>query len=195
VLADDGPRTRTAEGWPAGKHLLTHTAQAVHIAAPIEVAFRRSLLGTHVRWCAYSYTDGGEGSGPGPFAAWLSRYAEVREVRVIVGEEDVLRFQVAVHHTAGMRIVERVSDLANDTDGVVELQRTFAVQTRAERLALHERHDEVQHAVGLPRVEQREDVGVLKPRDKPDLTQEAGGTERLGDLRKQHLDGNLTLVP
>ncbi len=57
VLADDGQRTRTAEGWTARQHLVTYAAQAVHIAAPIEVPFGGRLLGAHIRWCADCNTD------------------------------------------------------------------------------------------------------------------------------------------
>ena len=63
-----------------------------------------------------------------------------------------------------------------------------------ERLALDERHDVVEQALGLARVVEAEDVGVLEVGGDPDLAEEAVGAERGGELGAEHLDGDRPLV-
>jgi hypothetical protein len=50
-------------------------------------------------------------------------------------------------------IVERAGDLAGDPDGLVHRELFLARQPDAKALALHERHDVEDEAVGLARVE------------------------------------------
>ena len=70
----------------------------------------------------------------------------------------------------------------------------LAVEPVAQRLALDERHHIEQQAVGLARVEQRQDVRVLQVRGDLDLREEALGAEHGGELGVQHLDGDLAVV-
>ena len=87
--------------------------------------------------------------------------AEVGDQRVAVREQDVLGLDVAVDDALLVGVPERVGDLAGDPDGVVDRQLRLPVEPVAQRLALDERHDVVEEAVGLARVVQRQDVRVL----------------------------------
>ena len=63
-----------------------------------------------------------------------------------------------------------------------------------QRLALDERHDVVEDAVGLARVVEAEDVGVLEVGGEPDLAEEPVGADGGGELGPQGLDGDLAAV-
>ena len=62
-----------------------------------------------------------------------SRDAEVRHHRVALGEQDVLRLDVAVHDAVAVRVVERVGHLARDAERLVDRQLPLAVEPVAER--------------------------------------------------------------
>jgi hypothetical protein len=122
------------------------------------------------------------------------RDAEVREQRLSLGQEHVLGLEVAVDDPARVRVVERVGQLTHQTRGLGRVEGAVAVEPRAQRLARHERHDEVEQPGGLTRVEERQDVRVLQPCDEPDLAQEAVSAEGGRELREEHLDRHLALV-
>ena len=61
-------------------------------------------------------------------------------------------------------------------------------------LALDEGHDVEQEAVGLARVEQRQDVGMLEIGGDLDLGQEALGADDGGELGAEHLDRDVAVV-
>ena len=65
----------------------------------------------------------------------------------------------------------------------------------AERLPLDERHDVEEVAVGLARVEQRQDVRVLEVGGELDLGEEPLGADDGGELRAQNLERDLAVVP
>ena len=85
-------------------------------------------------------------------------------------------------------VLQRLGDLAGDLERVVDGELLLPVQPVAQRLALDERHDVVQQAVGLARVVQAEDVGMLEVGGDPDLAEEPVGAERGGELGPEHLD-------
>ena len=63
-----------------------------------------------------------------------------------------------------------------------------SVEAPAERCALHIGHHIEQKPIGLPRLEQRQDVRRLQLRGDVDLAQEAFGADGLRELRAKHLD-------
>ena len=123
------------------------------------------------------------------------RDAEVGDQRAAVVQQDVLGLDVAVDHAVPVRVVERVGDLARDPHRVVDRELLLAVEPVAERLALDERHDVVEEAVGLARVEQREDVRMLQIGGELDLGEEPLGAEHRGELGVQHLERDVAVVP
>ena len=64
----------------------------------------------------------------------------------------------------------------------------------AKRFAVDVRHDVVEKPAGLARVEQREDVRVLKPGGGLDFLQKPIGTERGRQVGAEHLDRDRAAV-
>ena len=109
-------------------------------------------------------------------------------------QQDVLGLDVAMDHAVPMRVVERTRHLARDAHGVGDRELPFALEPRAQRLAVDERHDVEQQAIRIARVEQREDVRVLQLRGGLDLGEESLAAERGAEVGVQHLDGDVAIV-
>ena len=109
-------------------------------------------------------------------------------------QQDVLGLDVAVDHALPVGVVERRGHLGGDPDGVGDGELLLAVEPVAQRLAVDERHDVEQVAVGLARVEQRQDVRVLEVGGELDLGQEALGADHGGELGAQHLERDAAVV-
>ncbi len=122
------------------------------------------------------------------------RDAEVGHQRRAVVQQDVLRLDVAVHHPVPVRVVQRARHLVGDPDRVGHRQLLLAGEPVAQRLALDERHDVEQVAVGLARVEQRQDVRVLQVGRELDLGQEPLGADHRRELGPQHLERHPPVV-
>jgi hypothetical protein len=73
-------------------------------------------------------------------------------------QQDVLRLDVAVHHTEPMRVLERLRDLRRDADRILHRQLVLPVQSVPQAFPLHVRHHVEEEAAGLAGVEEREDV-------------------------------------
>jgi hypothetical protein len=115
VLRDDGHRIVAEEGRPAGDHLVERRTKRIQIAARVRSAAKR-LLGRHV----------GDGTDHHPFLGHprpIQRHGEteVAELRgAVVGEPDVPRLQIAVNDAACVRMLQRLTDLAADAQGLVD---------------------------------------------------------------------------
>ena len=88
---------------------------------------------------------------------------------------------------------ERLGDVAEEPHRVGDRQLAAPGQPVAERLALDVRHDVVEEAVGLARVEQRQDVGVLQAGGDLDLADEPLRAQRGRELGAEHLDRDLAV--
>ena len=109
-------------------------------------------------------------------------------------EQDVLRLDVAVDHPVAVGVVERVGHGHGDLDRLVDAELGLAVELGAKRLAVDERHDIVEEAVGGAGIEERQDVGVLQGGGGLDLPHEPLGADHGGELRLQHLERHLAVV-
>ena len=190
-LGDDRGRRRAAVRRLAGEQLVQHAGEAVLIAATVGALVER-LLGAHVLRRADDESRAGDARRLR--GARGERDAEVGDHRLALVDEDVLRLDVAMDDVARVRVVERRRDLPRDGDGVVDREIALAVEPVAERLALEEGHDVEQLAVGVARVEQRDDVRMAEPRGDLDLAQEALGPDGVGELGLEELDGDLATV-
>ena len=78
------------------------------------------------------------------------RDAEIRHSRVPLAQQDVLRLDVPVHDAMPMGVVERVSHLASDADGLLDRELRLRAEAISERLAFHVRHGVPEKAPASP---------------------------------------------
>jgi hypothetical protein len=153
----------------------------------------RRLLGAHVLRRAE-----GEPGLRHPRAGGLGhgeRDAEVGDYRLAGVDEDVLRLEVAVDDTARVRVAEGRRDATRDPHGLVHRELLLALDAIPEGLALHERHHIEEEARRGPRIEEREEVGMLEVRGDLDLAQEPLDPEHGPELGVEDLVGDLPIVP
>ena len=103
--------------------------------------------------------------------------AEVGQVAVLAPvllvDEHVRGLDVPVHQAAPVRRVQGVGHLGGDGDRAGGLEHAFAPQERLEVGALDVPHRDEQAPVGLPRLVDRDDVGVVEPGGEARLAQQA----------------------
>ena len=110
-------------------------------------------------------------------------------------EHHVLGLHVAVHESLGVRVGERVEDLAENEQGFIQRECAVGVaQAFAQRHAISKGHHVVEKARRLAAVDERENVGMLQPCGDADLAQESLGAHRGGELRIEDFDGDRALV-
>ena len=112
-----------------------------------------------------------------------------------VVQQDVLGLDVAVDDAVAVGVVERGGHFHRDPDRVVHRQLLLAADPVADRLALDIRHHVEEEAVGLPAVEERQDVRMLEVRGRRDLGKEPLGADDRRQLGPEHLDRHAPVVP
>ncbi len=148
-------RAALARALPA-QRLERDRRERVHVGGgPSPAAVQ--LFGRHVRSGAQHGAAAGDlgavGGGGDP---------EVRELRdPIPADQHVARLHVAVDHALGVRVVERVSEVANHARDLLRPQRPAAEHPR-QRLAVHELHDDQDALVVGRGVEHRDEVRVVQ---------------------------------
>ena len=70
----------------------------------------------------------------------------------------------------------------------------LAFQSLVQRLAAHERADEIARLAGRAGIVERQDVRVLQPREQPDLALESLGANRVARVGAEDLDGDGAIV-
>ena len=119
---------------------------------------------------------------------------EVGQQRVLALQQDVRRFDVAVHDPGAVRGVERLRDLGDDRRRHVRFQPSPDVQQPREVGALDEAHRHVEQPVLLAGVVDRHDVRVLDRRRGAELALEAAAELLvLGELGRDHLQRHLAI--
>ena len=120
--------------------------------------------------------------------------AEVGDDGLAAGQHDVLRLDVPMDDAVLVGVLQGAADFAGDLERGVERKLLFPREPLPERLALGERHHVVEQAAGLPRVVQRENVGVLEGGGDLDLAEEPVAAEDGRQLGLEHLDGDAAVV-
>ena len=124
-------------------------------------------------------------------AAALLRDAEVHQVDApgLVLDHHVRRLHVAVDHLARVRGVERARDLLEDRERLVRVVRAALLDQLLEVGALHVAHRDVDEALVVAGVVDRDDVRVVDRGDRLRLADEAlaevGAAAELGRERLQ----------
>ncbi|VAZ61942.1 hypothetical protein LAUMK7_04387 [Mycobacterium kansasii] len=147
-----------AVGRTPGQAFVQHAGQCIDVGAVGDFVVGETL-GRHVFPGAHRGAQLGElfvGGGAGD--------AEVDQVgEVVAGDQDVLRFDVAVHHAGGVRGVEGGGDLGDDGHRSRRGQRAEALKDVVQVGALDEAHLQVHLPVDFAVVVDGYHVGFLQP--------------------------------
>ena len=162
---------------------------AVHVLSP-------DLLWSHVVHGADELASPGQ---PRP-RVQAFRHPEVREVHPVPrcpplrGEQDVRRLHVPVDQTLGVGGVQGGSALGDDRHCPGRLQLGHPSEQPLEVGSLHVAHGQVEDPVGLPRVVDRDHVGVIEACSDPGLPDESLPEGLvLGHLGVEDLQGHLAV--
>ena len=202
ALQDRGDQRRVALGFErllAGGHLVEDGAEGEQVGASVGL-LPLELLGRHVLERAHHRALRRERMAHGrrmAQAAWggtgwsLAGEPEVEQLRPRLGDHDVPGLEVSMDDPRPVGAVERVGDLDPVAEHVRDGERA-ALEARRQRLPLQQLHDQVVHAVLVPDVVERADVGVVERRSGAGFALEArlelGGIgERLGEHLDRHL--------
>ena len=187
-LGDDRLRARPRVRRLAGEHFVRHGAERVDVGAPVYCTISGCLLRRHVLWRAERQ--------PRLRDALPARVAH-RQCDPEVGDhglaglhQDVLGLEIAVDHAVLVCIGQRACDGGRDPHGVAHRELLLAVEPRAQRLALHIRHDIKEEPASLATVEQRQQIRMLQVRGDLDLAQEPLDAEHRAEFRLEHLEGD-----
>ncbi len=118
-----------------------------------------------------------------------------------LGEQNVLRLDVAVHDPLAMRVVQRIGHLGGNAQRLMHRQHRRPLESGAQRFSLDQRHDvEGGRDFTSPKgdgaaVEQGENVGVAQSRGDGDLSPEALDADRPDQLGVHQLDRDPPMVP
>ena len=151
-----------AHGVVARERLVEDEREAVEVAAVVDALAGR-LLGCHVGEGADDVAGAGERLIPGEVGD-----AEVRQLGHAggaargVGDEHVLRLDVAVHDAALVRVRERAAQGEADPQHVAVGEQPLGAEF-VDRAAVDELGDEVARRVVLAGVEDRDDPGMVEP--------------------------------
>src|SRR6185503_18162017 len=121
------------------EHLVQDAAEAVDVAASIDIGIRHPLLWTHVRRRTQRYTRRrqllcSECAGG-------ARNPEIGEESLPVLDKNVFGFNIAMHDAVAMRMIERACYLAGDAQCFVERELPLAIELGPQRFPLDVRHD------------------------------------------------------
>ena len=151
----------------------------------VDVGLAHGLLRRHVVRRADGQAHGGELLAPR--GAHRLGHAEVGDQGVALGDQDVVGLDVAVDDPPPVRVRQGLRDFAQDGDHGGGRERAFALDPRAQGLALDERHHVVHDVAGAAGGEERDDVGVLQSGGDLDLAPEPLDADVGGRLGREHL--------
>lgn len=127
------------------------------------------------------------------------RDSEIRDDRMTLTEKNVFWFDVTVDDAVRVGAGECVRNLYENLNSLGTGDWTLASESLSERLARNEWHD-IERTLSCAfvrddaRIDQSEDVRMLKLRGEFDLSQEAVGAERDRDLGSHDFDRDLATV-
>ena len=182
---EDGEVRVAPERRLAGQALVEHAAQRVEVGAEVD-RLASDLLGGGVVDRAQELA----GARQPRARAHLLGEPEVAQVRVLtLGQQHVARLDVPVYEAAPVGGVERPRHLPENVERTGRPQRVLALQQRPKVRALHVAHGDVEHAVGLAGVVDRDHVGMVETGGDLQLAQEAVAEAGvIGQLGRKELE-------
>ncbi len=149
-------RVSPGNGSPAGQALIEHACQRVDVGTGLDLSGVEAL-GGHVGPRA----DGGVGRCQRGVAGGAGD-AEVDEIgEVVLGQQDVGRFDVAVHQSGLVGAVQCRGDLFDDVHGAFGWHRAV-VEQGLQVVARDQSHGHVQASFDFSDVVDRHDMGVVE---------------------------------
>jgi hypothetical protein len=91
-------------------------------------------------------------------------------------------------------VVQRLGHLAPKLQRGGKVEPTLPGKPLAQRPALDEGHDVVEGAIGLSRVVERQEIGVVQLGCYPDLPEKPLPSQNLGQAEVEHLERNVPVV-
>ena len=181
------------EGRLSGEHLVRHHAERVDVGTMIDVRVGHGLFGRHVDRCAKGDADRREPAGMSLHAAYAEGLGdpEVGDDRVAIGEQYVVRLDVAMHDAFTVRERQGIGDVAQDACTVFDGHCGIAVDARPQRFPTDEGHHIKEHIPYRPGVQHGHDVRMLQPCDKLHFTTETIGADPHREFGGEHLDDHL----
>src|SRR5436190_1807403 len=122
--------------------------ETVDVAPPVDRPAPARLLGTHVR--RRSHGDPRLREPPAPGLRDRPRDPEVRHHRLAARQQNVLRFDVAVHHVVAVGVSKGARHLARDPQGLLDRQLTLPLEPVAQRFTFDVRHDVIEEPRRFP---------------------------------------------
>ena len=110
-------------------------------------------------------------------------------------QQNIFGLDVAMNHTVPMCVAESTCDFVCYAQCVVDGKLALTVESCAKRFTFDIRHYVEQLAFDLPRIEQWENVRMLKSRSYMDLRQESLGAEYGGELGEENFYCDLSSMP
>ena len=173
----------------ADEELVGNAAERIEIRAAVDVRIGGDLLGRHVLRRSDREAHRRQRFRLTGCAGRIQRLAdpEVGDGRAVAGEEDVLRLDVAVNHTALVREVERSRDIAQDPGGFAQWHRAGPEEPHAQGLTFDERHRVERQPIRFAGREDGHDVRMLQPGGQQDLAPEPLQADARSQLGCKHL--------
>jgi hypothetical protein len=121
--------------------------------------------------------------------------AEVGHQHMAAGEQHVVGLDVPVYDAALVGVGQRVADLDQNLDCIVDRQLALPCEPSAEGLSFHVGHGVIKEPAGFARIVHRQDVRVLEPGGGLDLAEESLGSQCRRKLGAKDLDRHLAAMP
>lgn len=182
----------SCEGWFTGQHLEENAAERIDVGAAVELVIAGGALGAHVSRCPQRRSGYSQRIRRSRNRA---RNTEISNERVAMVEQDILGLHIAVDDPAAVRVGQCVADLAGDAQRVVDRKLFLSFKAASERLALHVRHGVPEEPIGITGIEEWQDVRMGQSGSRFHLPMEAHGTELVGELGLQDLEGDQAMMP
>jgi hypothetical protein len=90
--------------------------------------------------------------------------------------------------------IQSMGHFGCDPDRIFDRELALPVDPVPQRLAVHERHDIIQEPIGLPGVEELQDVRMLEAGGRADFGQESLRSDGNRKFGPEHFDGHAAPV-
>ena len=184
-------RRRAGERGPPAQHFEQQRTRGEDVGAKIHVRSAR-LFGRHIAGRAEEHTRQRQRGGVG-IERDRTRQAEVEELDAVNAQEHVRGFEIAMDDAARVQRAERRQDREAEPD-CFRRRNGSTLETRGQRFALEQLHDDERAAFVLPNLVQRTNVRMTDRCGSTRFAQEPIAHLRIG-CRLDRLQRHRSLKP